>query len=71
MSIPMDSVIFFWNLYTAPHNYDLEADLNLISEEALEVFQSSCAICLKEHRNNTGNFSTNCVQFVVINKMLQ
>lgn len=50
MSVPMDSVVFFRNMYTSPHNYGDEADWNLISEKALEIFQTCCASCLKEFR---------------------
>ena len=41
-SVPADSIVFFYNLYTSPRSYEDEADLNLISAKALEVFQDSC-----------------------------
>lgn len=70
-SIPADSVVFFYNLFTTPRSFDNETDLNLISEEALEVFQGSCMETLKTYRKDSENFTTTKVPFVEINKMLQ
>ena len=38
MSVPVDSVVFFRNMYTSPNEYDNDSDWNLISEKALDIF---------------------------------
>jgi hypothetical protein len=54
-SVPADSFVFFYNLYTSPRSYEEEIDDNIISENALIVFQGSCHQCLKEYRKSSGN----------------
>ena len=42
-SAPIDSVIYFYNLYRAPKDADAGQDLELISKRALDIFSVAIA----------------------------
>ena len=45
-SIPIDTFVFFYNLYTKPVG-DPDDDKDLITDNGLEIFKNSCVECLK------------------------
>lgn len=71
MSIPIDSFVFFYNLYTKPVGDDHDEDKSMITDNGLEQFRISCSECLKATKQETGNFSSSKVKFNKLNKLLQ
>jgi len=70
-SIPIDTFVFFYNLYTKPLIDSDDNDKSMITDNGLEQFKISCIECLKASRQETGKFSSNKVKFNRLNKLLQ
>ena len=70
VAVPIDAYVFFRNLYTKPHDADEEVKVDLISTDALEVFEITCEETLKEIRKS-GKKNYSKYAFVEFNKKLQ
>ena len=66
ISIPCDTFIFFWNLYTSSNDQE-EIDREKIGLQSLELFKVCCAEELKQNRKG----SSTLVDFASLNKRLQ
>jgi hypothetical protein len=73
LSLPIDSYVFFYNLYTIPAKEYEEEDLDdLVTAKELEIMQTSCAETLLAQKNVRGRNSTSKkINYVTINKALQ
>lgn len=70
-SVPIDSFVYCYNLYTKPKDADDKEDLELISKRALDIFSVAITESLQEHRKATGKMGDTKMPFVDINKKLQ
>ena len=68
-SIPVDTFVFFYNLYTMPKEASLPFQFDKISQKAMDIFQQECTDYLREYRKETGS-SDSRVPFVNLNKRL-
>jgi len=69
-SIPIDMVLYFYNLYTKPKDADSGQDIELISKNALEEFSLAINETLRDYRKATGKMADTKVPFVELNKKL-
>lgn len=71
LAIPVDSFVFFYNLYTFPISEDESAE-DLISKEDLETFQMCCIETLKTEKVRLNKHELKSrVNYVQLNKNLQ
>ena len=72
LAIPIDSFVFFYNLFTIPVS-DQEEDEELITTEELDTFKLTCTQTLKWERfhNPAASKNKTRVNFVKLNKSLQ
>ena len=71
LSVPFNSVIFFYNLYTRSIE-DMQQDMNHgFRKESLSEFLLVCDETLNAERKKPGQKRTNCVNFIKLNKNLQ
>lgn len=71
LSIPINFIVFFCNLYTKPLDADKQPNIKMLSKMSIQVLTACCNECLAEHRRVTGKQRTTHVNFVTLNKLLQ
>lgn len=70
-AIPIDAGNFFKNLYTKPYVEKFDPSQEAVSQNALDVFESSCKEQLKIQRRQPDCQGSTLVPFVRLNKQLQ
>ena len=70
MSIPLDIVVFYYNLFTVPEEVYKEERV-IFSEDSLFKFNLSLEESLKERRKNEPGARGTSVKFVDLNLLLQ
>jgi len=70
VALPVNSFVFFRNLYTRPIDADVKVNQKLVSRETLELFSIVCDETLSQTRAK-GDRKTVYVSFVELNKNLQ
>ena len=71
VSIPIDSFVFLYNLFTKPAESEEATDIELISKNALNQFSLAIDETLREQRKITGKLADTKVDFCELNKKLQ
>ena len=69
-SIPVNAVVFFYNMYTVSDEERDKKIHNVFSKESLEKFSLTCERTLIDTRRETGDSKTNEVNYVRLNKTL-